>query len=156
MFISVLPLLLNRFNQKEGQDENAIVTSTGQFVIAWDLAKVKKGKYDAYEIKKYEDHVVQDNFKFGDDKEIVSRAEFGLFTVTNTMTCADCRAEQQCSGCQQEESEAPHPAVAGSGVFPEPFLNCQLTLLSHLCAILTPFDPSLFMAVLYFFNLPLS
>ncbi len=27
---------------------------------------------DRYEIKKYEDHVVQDNFKFGDDKEIVS------------------------------------------------------------------------------------
>jgi hypothetical protein len=48
------------------------VTSTGQFVIAWDFAKVKKGFLDRYEIKKYEDHVVQDNFKFGDDKEIVS------------------------------------------------------------------------------------
>jgi hypothetical protein len=48
------------------------VTSTGQFVIAWDFAKVKKGFLDKYEIKKYEDHVVQDNFKFGDDKEIVS------------------------------------------------------------------------------------
>ncbi|KAF8913955.1 VID27 cytoplasmic protein-domain-containing protein [Gymnopilus junonius] len=59
-----------RFNQVEGQEENAIITSTGQFVIAWDLAKVKKGK-DQYEIKKYEDHVVQDNFKFGDDKEII-------------------------------------------------------------------------------------
>ena len=60
----------------EGQDENAIVTSSGQFVIAWDLAKVKKGKVDQYEIKKYEDHVVQDNFKFGDDKEIVRNIEF--------------------------------------------------------------------------------
>ncbi|KAF9453087.1 VID27-domain-containing protein [Macrolepiota fuliginosa MF-IS2] len=60
-----------RFNQGEGQDENAIVTSTGQFVIAWDFAKVKKGFLDRYEIKKYEDHVVQDNFKFGDDKEII-------------------------------------------------------------------------------------
>jgi len=60
-----------RFNQGEGQDENAIVTSTGQFVIAWDFAKVKKGLLDKYEIKKYEDHVVQDNFKFGDDKEII-------------------------------------------------------------------------------------
>lgn len=48
------------------------MTSTGQFVIAWDFAKVKKGFLDRYEIKKYEDHVVQDNFKFGDDKEIVS------------------------------------------------------------------------------------
>jgi len=61
-----------RFNQGEGQEENAIVTSTGQYVIAWDFGKVKKGKLDHYEIKKYEDHVVQDNFKFGDDKEIVS------------------------------------------------------------------------------------
>ncbi|THV08487.1 VID27 cytoplasmic protein [Dendrothele bispora CBS 962.96] len=60
-----------RFNMGEGQEENAIVTSTGQFVIAWDFAKVKKGLLDRYEIKKYEDHVVQDNFKFGDDKEII-------------------------------------------------------------------------------------
>lgn len=65
-------LIFGRFNQGEGQEENAIVTSTGQYVIAWDFAKVKKGKLDYYEIKKYEDHVVQDNFKFGDDKEIVS------------------------------------------------------------------------------------
>jgi hypothetical protein len=60
-----------RFNQGEGQEENAIVTSTGPFVVAWDFKKVKKGLLDRYEIKKYEDHVVQDNFRFGDDKEIV-------------------------------------------------------------------------------------
>ena len=36
----------------EGQEENAIVTSTGQFVVAWDFAKVKKGQLDKYEIKK--------------------------------------------------------------------------------------------------------
>jgi len=47
------------------------VTSTGQYVIAWDFAKVRKGQMDKYEIKKYEDLVVQDNFRFGDDKEIV-------------------------------------------------------------------------------------
>ena len=63
---------LHSFNQGEGQVENAIVTSTGHYVIAWDFAKVKKGQLDKYEIKKYEDNVVQDNFKFGDDKEIVS------------------------------------------------------------------------------------
>lgn len=63
----------------EGQDENAIVTSTGQFVIAWDFAKVKKGMLDRYEIKKYEDKVVQDNFKFNDDKEIVRSLRFFSF-----------------------------------------------------------------------------
>ncbi|THG99304.1 hypothetical protein EW026_g3013 [Hermanssonia centrifuga] len=60
-----------RFNMGEGQEENAIVTSTGEYVVAWDFAKVKKGQLDKYEIKKYEDVVVQDNFKFGDDKEII-------------------------------------------------------------------------------------
>lgn len=64
-------LNLLRFNQGEGQEENAIITSTGQYIVAWDFKKVKKGYLEQYEIKKYEDQVVQDNFKFGDDKEIV-------------------------------------------------------------------------------------
>lgn len=42
-----------RFNMGEGQEENAIVTSTGNYVVAWDFAKVKKGQLDKYEIKKY-------------------------------------------------------------------------------------------------------
>ena len=37
----------------QDQEENAIVTSTGAFVVAWDFAKVKKGQLDKYEIKKY-------------------------------------------------------------------------------------------------------
>jgi len=60
-----------RFNMGENQEENAIVTSTGEYVVAWDFNKVKKGHLDKYHIKKYEDRVVQDNFKFGDDKEII-------------------------------------------------------------------------------------
>lgn len=79
-----MTLVRYRFNLGEGQDENAIVTSTGQFVIAWDFGKVKKGFLDRYEIKKYEDHVVQDNFKFGDDKEIVSL----MTCVRLTLSCS--------------------------------------------------------------------
>ena len=33
--------------------ENAIITSTGQYIVAWDFKKVKKGQLDKYEIKKY-------------------------------------------------------------------------------------------------------
>lgn len=76
-------LFFARFNQGEGQEENAIVTSTGKYVIAWDFKKVKKGQLDKYEIKKYDDNVVQDNFKFGDDKEIVS--ERGLATKVSIL-----------------------------------------------------------------------
>ncbi|KZT12472.1 VID27 cytoplasmic protein [Laetiporus sulphureus 93-53] len=70
-----------RFNMGEGQEENAIVTSTGQYVIAWDFAKVKRGQLDKYEIKKYEDYVVQDNFKFGDDKEIIVALQNNVLAV---------------------------------------------------------------------------
>ena len=37
----------------ENQEENAIVTSTGEYVVAWDFKKVKKGYLDRYHIKKY-------------------------------------------------------------------------------------------------------
>jgi len=70
-----------RFNRTEGQEENAIVTGTGQYVIAWDFAKVKKGQLDKYEIKKYEDIVVQDNFKFGDDKEIIVALQNNVLAI---------------------------------------------------------------------------
>ncbi|KAM6495830.1 VID27 cytoplasmic domain containing protein [Amanita muscaria] len=70
-----------RFNQGEGQVENAIVTSTGSYIIAWDFAKVKKGFLDKYEIKKYEHEVVQDNFKFGDDHEIIVALQNNVLAV---------------------------------------------------------------------------
>ncbi|KAG6890559.1 hypothetical protein C0992_000567 [Termitomyces sp. T32_za158] len=70
-----------KFNQGPGKEENAIVTSSGQFVIAWDFKKVKKGYLDQYEIKKYEDHVVQDSFKFGDDKEIIVALDNNVLAI---------------------------------------------------------------------------
>jgi hypothetical protein len=36
----------------ENQEENSIVTSTGEYVVAWDFNKVKKGHLDKYHIKK--------------------------------------------------------------------------------------------------------
>lgn len=54
-----------------GSEEKTIITSTGPYVITWDLKKVKQGKLGEYQIKKYYDDVVADNFKFGADKAIV-------------------------------------------------------------------------------------
>ncbi|GLB33876.1 putative VID27-domain-containing protein [Lyophyllum shimeji] len=70
-----------KFNQGQGQEENAIVTSSGPFVIAWDFKKVKKGHLGQYEIKKYEDLVVQDNFRFGDDKNIIVALQNNVLAV---------------------------------------------------------------------------
>ncbi|KZT62085.1 VID27 cytoplasmic protein [Calocera cornea HHB12733] len=60
-----------RFNTGPDQDETTIVTSSGPFVIAWDFKKVQKGKLDKYEIKQYADKIIEDQFKFGNDKNIV-------------------------------------------------------------------------------------
>ncbi|KAJ1914140.1 Vacuolar import and degradation protein 27 [Mycoemilia scoparia] len=52
--------------------ERLIVTSSGQFVITWNLNKVlKTGRGDIYSIRKYPDNVVADNFKFGQDRSII-------------------------------------------------------------------------------------
>ena len=81
---------VRRFNVGPDQEENAIVTSTGEYVVAWDFGKVKKGHLDKYEIKKYEDNVVQDNFKFGDDKEIVCVSDSSL--CAESAKSAPCRS----------------------------------------------------------------
>ena len=81
----------SRFNTGPDQVEKTIVTSSGPYVIAWDFNRVKKGQKDKYEIKqsvhslpsfggsilililchRYGDTVVADNFRFGDDSDIV-------------------------------------------------------------------------------------
>lgn len=42
----------SRFNMGEGQEENAIITSTGRYVVAFDFTKVKKKKLGSYVIKR--------------------------------------------------------------------------------------------------------
>ncbi|CCG82568.1 Putative uncharacterized protein [Taphrina deformans PYCC 5710] len=61
-----------KFNAGPDTPEKSIVTSTGAFVISWSLNQVvQKGKLDKYRIKKYQDEVKADNFKFGTDKNVI-------------------------------------------------------------------------------------
>ncbi|KAG8865237.1 hypothetical protein FRB96_000127 [Tulasnella sp. 330] len=60
-----------RFNTGPDVNETSIITSSGQYIVAWDFLKVKKGILDKYEIRKYEDAVVQDDFRFANDQDIV-------------------------------------------------------------------------------------
>ncbi|KAG9089955.1 hypothetical protein FS749_000926 [Ceratobasidium sp. UAMH 11750] len=60
-----------RFNSGPDAEEQYIVTSTGNFVVAWDFRKVKKGRLDRYDIKQYEQQVMADDFRMGDNKDIV-------------------------------------------------------------------------------------
>lgn len=61
-----------KFNAGADTPEKSIVTSTGPFVISWSLNQiVTKGKLDKYRIKKYQDEVKADSFKFGTDKNVI-------------------------------------------------------------------------------------
>ncbi|PKC13768.1 VID27-domain-containing protein [Rhizophagus irregularis] len=62
-----------RFNTGEHAMEKTILSliSTGPYVIAWNFRRVKQGKLFDYQIKRYDDDIVADNFRFGQDKSIV-------------------------------------------------------------------------------------
>ncbi|KIJ56867.1 hypothetical protein M422DRAFT_57472 [Sphaerobolus stellatus SS14] len=71
-----------RFNSTEaGQEENLIVTGNGQFVVAWDFSKVKRGRLDKYVIQWYPKRVVQDDFRYGNDKDIIVALEDNVLST---------------------------------------------------------------------------
>jgi len=59
-----------RFNMGANA-ERSIVTSTGPFVVTWNFRKVKQNVLDHYQIKKYAQDVVADQFTYGEDRKIV-------------------------------------------------------------------------------------
>ncbi|RKP10131.1 VID27 cytoplasmic protein-domain-containing protein [Thamnocephalis sphaerospora] len=60
-----------RFNTGINEHEKTIVTSTGPYVITWNFRRVKQGKLYDYQIKQYDENVVADNFKYGQDRNII-------------------------------------------------------------------------------------
>ncbi|KAJ1569850.1 hypothetical protein HK096_000286 [Nowakowskiella sp. JEL0078] len=73
------------FNTGDNEDEKTIVTSTGPYVITWNFRRVKMGKYYDYQIKKYSDTVVADNFRFGQDKAIIVTLPENVEMVSRTV-----------------------------------------------------------------------
>lgn len=61
------------FNVGVGQKEQNIITSTGPFAITWSLNKIIQhgNGSNAYFIKRYDDDIVADNFKFGNRKRVI-------------------------------------------------------------------------------------
>ena len=73
-----------KFNAGLNEAETSIVTryatffylspnipSVGPYVITWDFPKIQQNHPEPYRIRKYTDDVVSDNFRFGQDKNIV-------------------------------------------------------------------------------------
>jgi len=51
--------------------EKSIITSTGPYIVTWNFRRIKQGKLFDYTIRKYEEDVVADNFKYGMDRSII-------------------------------------------------------------------------------------
>ena len=56
-----------------GEDnETSIVTSSGPFVVNWSFEAVKKGKLGEYQIRRYADTIVQDEYGYNSRNIIVA------------------------------------------------------------------------------------
>lgn len=60
-----------RFNTGVESEETSIITSTGPFIVTWSMKKLLAGRKDPYTIKRYEENVMADNFRFGSDKNVI-------------------------------------------------------------------------------------
>lgn len=60
-----------RFNTGVDDKETSIITATGPFIITWSLKKVLKSLKDPYTIKRYDEEVKADDFKYGSDKNVI-------------------------------------------------------------------------------------
>ncbi|KAJ2902896.1 Vacuolar import and degradation protein 27 [Zalerion maritima] len=60
-----------RFNTGEGSEETSIITATGPYIVEWSLKKLLAGRKAPYMIKRYQEEVKADDFKFGTDKNVI-------------------------------------------------------------------------------------
>ncbi|KAL6870426.1 VID27 cytoplasmic domain-containing protein [Trichoderma novae-zelandiae] len=60
-----------KFNTGEGAEETSIITASGPYIIEWNLKRVIRGMKTPYKIKRYEEKVMADDFKFGSDKNVI-------------------------------------------------------------------------------------
>ncbi|KAI5863763.1 VID27-domain-containing protein [Durotheca rogersii] len=60
-----------RFNASKENGETSIITATGPYIVNWNLEKVIRGLKAPYIIKRYEDVVRADDFKFGTDQNVI-------------------------------------------------------------------------------------
>lgn len=58
-----------KFSTDEAED--SIITSTGSYVVKWNLNDVLEGKLYSYQLTKCNDLVVADNFEFGENDNVI-------------------------------------------------------------------------------------
>jgi hypothetical protein len=61
-----------RFDLSKDGGETNIVTSMGDYVIDWNFTKVKKGILDDYKIKKTNQNIIDNQFKFNKNQIVLT------------------------------------------------------------------------------------
>lgn len=59
------------FNTGINQEEQTIVTSSGPFAVSWSLRKILKGHKKPYTMRRYDSNIIEDNFQFGTDRNVI-------------------------------------------------------------------------------------
>lgn len=54
-----------------GEEETSIITATGPYIVEFLLKRILRGIKAPYKIKRYEEEVKADDFKFGSDKNVI-------------------------------------------------------------------------------------
>ncbi|CAI5760808.1 unnamed protein product [Candida verbasci] len=60
------------FNTGLNAKEETIVTSIGKYIISWSLKKILNGNKDSYIVKRYQQDIIADNFKFNSKNIIMA------------------------------------------------------------------------------------
>ncbi|PLW08610.1 hypothetical protein PCANC_20720 [Puccinia coronata f. sp. avenae] len=72
-----------KFNRGTGDIEKSIITSIGPYIITFDLKSILSGK-TLYTLKRYQENVVSDNFRWGNDKDIFVTLESDVIMEKRT------------------------------------------------------------------------
>jgi len=72
-----------QFNRGDGNVEKKIVTSIGPYIITFDLKSILNNR-TKYTVKRYQENVVADNFRWNHDKDIVVTLESDVILEKRT------------------------------------------------------------------------
>jgi hypothetical protein len=74
-------------------EQRSIITSTGPFVVSWNFRRVKQGRLFDYQLKRYADTVVADDFRFGQDRAmIVALPQHVTMMTKKSLSCPTARS----------------------------------------------------------------
>ncbi|KAH3901514.1 Vid27p SCDLUD_003010 [Saccharomycodes ludwigii] len=71
------------FNYGRYAKEDTVVTSTGKFIIFWKLRNICKGIKEPVLLKKYDFDVIEDNFVYGSNNQVVVAFDKGVSMATS-------------------------------------------------------------------------